>query len=66
LNAERVFQLDDGLGYGRLRDVEADCRLSHAAGLDDRHQDIQVAKLEAAFYAVIPGHQKTSFQLVMG
>src|SRR4029079_8369383 len=59
LNAERVFQLDDRLGYGRLRDVEADCSLPDAAALDARHQNIKVAKLEATFDAVIPGHQKS-------
>jgi hypothetical protein len=35
-NSESVFQLDDRLGNGGLGDVETLCRLSHAAGFNDR------------------------------
>ena len=56
-NAERVLQFHHRLGNGGLGYAEAARRLAHAAGLDDRHQNIQVAQLEAALGAVVPGHE---------
>jgi hypothetical protein len=64
LDGERIFQLDDRLGDRGLRDREPPGGLAHAAGLDDREQDIEVAQFQPAFGAVVPGHGR-SFHLVM-
>ena len=63
-HAERVFELGNRLGYGRLRDVEAARRLAHAAGVDQGGEDVEVAQLEATLGALVPGHGP-SFRKVM-
>src|SRR5262249_47558439 len=55
-HAERVLQLGDRLRYGRLRDIEPARRLAHAAGVDQRGEDVEVAQLQAALGALVPGH----------
>ena len=56
-NAEYMFQLDDGLGNSGLGGVETLCRLSHAAGLNDRQQNIEVTQFQAALGAIVPRHE---------
>jgi hypothetical protein len=56
-NAERMFQLDDGLGNSGLGGVETLCRLSHAAGFNDRQQNIEVTQFQAALGAIVPRHE---------
>src|SRR6185369_6912748 len=51
-HAEHVLQVCDGPRNGRLRGAELLCRLSHAAGLNDRHEDTQILKLETALDAI--------------
>ena len=51
-HAEHVLEVCDGPRNGRLRCAELLCRLSHAAGLNDRHEDTQILKLETALDAI--------------
>ncbi len=53
-HAEGVLQIGDRLGNGGLRHVEGTRRLAHAAGLNDGHENIDVAQSEAAADAVVP------------
>lgn len=46
---------DGGLGH-----VDVPRGFAHAAGLHDRHQDIEVTQFEAALDAVVPGHGDSS------
>jgi hypothetical protein len=60
-----LFEIGDRLGNGWLGHVELDSCPSHAAGLDDGHQDIEIVQFEAASNAIGPRHNGHPFQIVM-
>ena len=43
---ERIFQVGDGLRYRGLRHRQLSGSLSHAAATGNRHQDVQIPKIE--------------------
>ena len=45
---ECIFEVGDGLRYGRLGHRELRGRLSHAAAAGHRHEDVQIPKIEVA------------------
>jgi hypothetical protein len=53
-HAERMLEVGNDLGNGRLRDVEIRCSLGHAAASHDGVEDVQVAQLEAAADLFLP------------
>src|SRR5215467_681958 len=55
---ERMLQFRDRSGDGGLSAVEAFRRLSHAAGLHDGHENVQLVQLKAASDAVTPLHAR--------
>ena len=55
-DAERMFEVADGLGDDRVRDRQAIGGARHAAGLGDGQDDVQVAQLQPAAYSVGPLH----------
>ena len=46
LDPERALQVGDGLRNGRLRRSEAPGRGRHAAGVDDRDEDIERSQID--------------------
>src|SRR4029077_16165665 len=51
---EGVLQVGNRFRNGRLRHVEGGCRLSHAARLNDGHQNVHVSQFEATADTVVP------------
>ena len=43
--AKTIFQIGDPLADRRLHDMQAACRISHAAGLDHSHEITKLAKI---------------------
>ena len=58
-HADRVFKVRDRSRNGGLRGIEDLRRLAHAAGLHDRHQDVEVVQLYPASDAVAQLHPGT-------
>jgi hypothetical protein len=48
---ERMLEIGDGFRNRRLRDTQTANGLSHAAGIDDREENIEVAQFEAVLEA---------------
>src|SRR5262245_11276611 len=55
-HAKRVFQIRNRFRNVGLRGVQVTCRLSHAAGLHDSPEDVQVLQLDPASDAIAHLH----------
>jgi hypothetical protein len=55
-NPERAFQICNGPGHGGLGHVEFVGRFSHAAGLNNGHQNIELAEFQPASDPRVPRH----------
>ncbi len=55
-HAKRAFHLGYRLGDGGMGNPEPDGRLRHAAGIGDRHEDMQVAQFQATTNSIRPVH----------